>query len=102
MSKEDLGVLSEYGPVAGSEASEKLLDFRRAGGKKPSVLRGMRSISTGSALVGIRTHASCLSEAVSWDEVSESESDKGSDELRTSNGVGGGSRAAFVVTTEDL
>ena len=65
----------------GSEVSEKLLDFRRAGGKKPSVLRGMRSISTGWGMEGIRTHDSCLKEVVSCDEVRERERDRGSEEL---------------------
>ena len=102
MSKEDLGVLSEYGSLLGLEASEKVLDFRRAGGKKPSVLRGMRRISTGSVIVGICTHDSCLKEVVSCDEVSESERDRGSEELRASNGEGGGSRDALFVTAEEL
>ena len=68
MSKEDFGVLSKWGPLGRSEVSEKVIDFRRAGGKKPRVLRGMRRISTGSGVLGIRTHDSCLYEVVSCDD----------------------------------
>lgn len=99
MSKEDFGVLSE---LARSEVSEKVIDFRRAGGKKPSVLRGMRRISTGSGVLGIRTHDSCLYEVVSCDEVSESERDRGSEELWTSNRAGDGSCKSFFVAVEAL
>ena len=81
MSKEDLGVWSEYGPLVCSDVSEKLLDFRRAGGMKPSVLRGIRRISSGSDIFGIRTHDSCLKEEVSCDEVNASERERGSEEL---------------------
>jgi hypothetical protein len=74
-------VLSEGRTLPGSELSEKVIDFRRAGGKKPSVLRGMRRISTSSGMFGIRTHDSCLKEVVSCDEVSDSERDRGSEEV---------------------
>lgn len=79
MSKEDLGVSSAYGPLLCSEVSETVFDFRRAGGKKPSVLRGMRRISTSSDICGIRTHDSCLKEDVSCDEVKASDKDSGSE-----------------------
>jgi len=65
MSKEVLGVLSEHRSFVGFEVSEKVLDFRRAGGKKPSVRRGIRRISTASVMVGIRTQDSCLKDVVS-------------------------------------
>lgn len=54
MSNEDLGVdvaecSGEFGPL-----------FRRAGGKYPSVLRGMRRISVGNGKWGSWIHDSCL------------------------------------------
>ena len=81
-------MMSEYRSLAESEASEKAWDFRRAGGKKPRVLRGIRRISTGSVIVGIRTQDSCLKEVVSWDEVRDNDKDKGSEEVLTSKGAG--------------
>src|SRR3954468_17889208 len=102
MSKEDFGVLSEYVPLTRSEVSEKVVDFRRAGGKKPRVLRGIRRISTGSGILGIRTHDSCLHEVVSCDEVSESERGRGSVELRTSNRAGDGSCKSLFVAVDAL
>ncbi len=42
------------------ERSEKVRDFRRARGKKPSVRRGMRAISMGSVECGRRTQESCF------------------------------------------
>jgi hypothetical protein len=47
-SKEDDGV------------SENVRDFRRAGGKKPRVLRGNRAISVGTVSFGSNTHESCF------------------------------------------
>lgn len=44
----------------GVDASENTKDFRLAGGKKPSSLRGMRPISTGSLSLGKRTQESCF------------------------------------------
>jgi hypothetical protein len=102
MSKEDFGVLSEYVLLAWSEVSEKVIDFRRAGGKKPRVLRGMRRISTGSGVLGIRTQDSCLYEVVSCDEVSESERDRGSGELWTSNRARDGSCKSLFVAVDAL
>lgn len=40
--------------------SDKVWDFRREGGKKPSVRRGMRAISTFSGMPGMETKYSCL------------------------------------------
>lgn len=37
-----------------------VIDFRRAGGKKPSVRRGRRAISTGAGKVAISTQESCV------------------------------------------
>lgn len=45
---------------AEGDASEKASDFRRAGGKKPSALRGMRPISVGLLSFGRSTQESCL------------------------------------------
>lgn len=42
------------------DASEYGIDFRRAGGKNPSALRGMRPISIGSVSPGRRTQESCI------------------------------------------
>ena len=44
----------------GVDASEKTRDFRLAGGKKPSSLRGMRPISVGSLSLGSSTQESCF------------------------------------------
>ena len=40
--------------------SENVRDFRRAGGKKPRVLRGSRAISVGTVSFGSNTHESCF------------------------------------------
>jgi hypothetical protein len=40
--------------------SERVWDFRREGGKKPRVRRGMRAISTDSGMWGRETKYSCL------------------------------------------
>jgi hypothetical protein len=44
----------------GVSVSENARDFRRAGGKKPSALRGMRPISVGFVSLGSRTQESCI------------------------------------------
>jgi hypothetical protein len=44
----------------GVDASEYARDFRRAGGKKPSALRGMRPICVGCLSLGKRTQESCV------------------------------------------
>lgn len=44
----------------GDVASENAIDFRLAGGKKPSVRRGMRPISVGCVLFGRSTQESCF------------------------------------------
>lgn len=41
-------------------ASEKVTDFRRAGGKKPRARRGMRAICVGCLSLGRRTQESCV------------------------------------------
>jgi len=53
--------------------SENVRDFRRAGGKKPRVLRGSRAISVGMVSFGSNTHESCFqggSDSV-WEEFAE-------------------------------
>lgn len=40
--------------------SENVRDFRRAGGKKPRVLRGSRAISVGTVSFRSNTHESCF------------------------------------------
>jgi hypothetical protein len=44
----------------GVDASEQARDFRRAGGKKPSALRGIRPICVSCLSLGRRTHESCF------------------------------------------
>lgn len=54
---EDRGISTD---ALGVDASEKTIDFRLAGGKKPSSLLGMRPISMGSLSLGRRTQESCF------------------------------------------
>lgn len=70
--REERGRSKEEDGVA---VSEKVSDFRRAGGKKPRVRRGRRAISVGVVSLGRMTQESCFqgdSESA-WDDVVQEE-----------------------------
>ena len=52
--------LREVSGMSMSVAEEEMMDFRRAGGKKPRVRRERRAISVGWELWGRRTQESCV------------------------------------------